>query len=87
VEVKKLLVMQDLQMWRNTRWQLEMRHRVAKRIGGDLKAIEAEMAKAEGAIAELEIILEEIKKLPDVSIPAKAEQILEEADAMLKSLQ
>lgn len=55
------IVKQELQMWQNTRWQLDMRHRVTKRIGGDLKAIEEEMVRAEGAIAELETILKEVE--------------------------
>lgn len=55
------IIQNELQMWANTRWQLEMRHRVTKRIGGDLKPIEADMVKAEGAIAELEAILKEVE--------------------------
>lgn len=63
--VKIQIVQSDMQMWANTLWQLEMRHRVARRIGGDLKTIETEMAKAEGALAELEIMLKEIEARPD----------------------
>jgi hypothetical protein len=55
------IIQQELQMWKNTRWQLEMRHRVTKRIGGDLKAIEEEMVRAEGALDELKAILNEIE--------------------------
>ena len=54
------LIQNDIQMWKNSRWQMEMRHRVTKRIGGETKDIEADMVKAEGAIAELETMLKEI---------------------------
>jgi hypothetical protein len=55
------IVKQEIQMWLNTRWQLDMRHRVTKRIGGELKAIEEEMVRAEGALDELKAILGEIE--------------------------
>lgn len=60
-QIQIQIVKQDLQMWQNTRWQLDMRHRVTKRIGGDLKSIDEEMVRAEGAIAELETILKEVE--------------------------
>jgi len=59
--VRIQLVKQDLQMWKNTRFQLEMRHRVNKRIGNETKDLESEMVKAETAIAETEAILKEIE--------------------------
>lgn len=59
--VRIQIIRQDLQMWKNTRWQFEMRHRVNKRIGNDTKELEAEMVKAEGAIAELEAMLKEVE--------------------------
>ena len=61
VPIKIQIIQQDLQMWKNTRWQLEMRHRVNKRIGNDVKDLEVEMVKTEGAIAELEAMLKEIE--------------------------
>lgn len=32
-EIKRALIEQDMQMWRNTRWQAESRRRVYQRIG------------------------------------------------------
>lgn len=64
--VKIQLIKQDIQMWLNSQWQMEMRHRVTKRIGGDFKAIEADMVKAEGALAELEAMLKEVESEKDV---------------------
>ena len=55
------IVKQDLQMWKNTRFQLEMRHRINKRIGKETKSLEDEMVKAEGAITEAETMLKEIE--------------------------
>ena len=60
-QIRIQIVQQELQMWRNTAWQLEMRHRVTKRVGGDVKAITDDLVKAEGAIAELEAMLKEIE--------------------------
>lgn len=55
-DVKKVLLEQDAQMWRNTRWQAESRRRVYQRIGNT--EAEAEQIKilqqCESALMELE---------------------------------
>lgn len=63
--VKIQLIKQDVQMWLNSRWQMEMRYRVTKRIGGETKELEADMVKAEGALAELETMLKEVEAEKD----------------------
>jgi hypothetical protein len=54
-DIKRQLIEQDAQMWRNTRWQAESRRRVYKRIGNT--EAEAEQIKileqCESALMEL----------------------------------
>lgn len=57
VEVQRAIIQQEIQLWKNTRYQLEIRCRVQQRIGGDISAIQAELEKCEKALdvlAELE---------------------------------
>ena len=55
-DVKRVLLDQDAQMWRNTRWQAESRRRVYQRIGN--RDAEVEQIKilqqCESALMELE---------------------------------
>ena len=56
-EIKRQIIAQDLQLWRNTRYQSQLRYRVQKAIGGttdQLKTIEDELLKDEQAIDFLE---------------------------------
>jgi hypothetical protein len=67
-EVKRQLITNEVQMWRNTAYQLVLRHKVNKRIGADpsvLKQIEDEMVKCEGALEVLQEELDELKKEPE----------------------
>jgi len=78
-QVKLQIALGDLQMWKNTRWQLDMRLRVQKKIGGDqaIKEITKGLVEAEGAIDELETIVKEIRhemKRPMPPPPQEEEQ-------------
>jgi hypothetical protein len=61
-EVKRQIIAQDMQMWRNTRWQAESRRRTYARIGhaeqtqAQIKIIE----ECEGALMDLEAQLKEL---------------------------
>jgi hypothetical protein len=56
VEAKQQLILQDMQMWRNTRWQAEMRARGAKRVGNaDREAVQYKLIdECEGELMHLE---------------------------------
>jgi len=56
-KTKLALLSQEVNMLINTRWQLQMRHRVNKSIGADktvLDSIEAELVKCEQYLARLD---------------------------------
>lgn len=62
-EVKRAIVEQELTLWRNTLYQLQLRHRVNKKVGASeaaLKVIENEMIKCE---ATLDALKEELETL------------------------
>jgi len=63
VEIKRLLVQQEITLWTNTRYQLQLRYRVTKGVGGDTTAIEADLLNAEKA---LDLLSAELKALEDV---------------------
>lgn len=66
-EVKWQLITNEMQMWRNTAYQLILRHKVNKKIGADpsvLKQIEDEMVKCEGALEVLQEELDTLQKEP-----------------------
>lgn len=57
VTTKRILVEQELTLWRNTLYQQQLRYRVNKKIGAEeaiLKAIEVEMVKCEAAMDALQ---------------------------------
>lgn len=63
--VKRGIISQEIMLYKNTRYQSQLRHRVQKAIGGSqdqLKAIEDELLKIEQAIDFLE---QELKEVPD----------------------
>jgi len=62
-EVKCMLVEQESAMWRNTRYQLQLRHRVQKALGTAdvLEQIEKELEKCEKALDVLETVLVELR--------------------------
>jgi len=56
-QTKLVLLSQEVNMYVNTRWQLQMRHRVNKSIGADksvLDAIQADLEKCEKYLAKLD---------------------------------
>lgn len=62
--VKHNIILQEIQMYKNTRYQLQLRHRVQKAIGGtadQLKAIEDELLNCEKA---LDLLKSELESLP-----------------------
>jgi hypothetical protein len=65
-EAQRTLINNDLVLWRNTRFQMQMRYRVQKSLEklGDvtdqLAAIETELARCEAAISTLETMLAEL---------------------------
>lgn len=64
LEVKRQLIHQDMQMWRNTIFQAESRRRVYTRVG-NTEAEAAQMKilqECEGALMELETQLRELPK-------------------------
>lgn len=64
LEVKRQLIHQDMQMWRNTIFQAESRRRVYARVG-NTEAEAAQMKilqECEGALMELETQLRELPK-------------------------
>jgi hypothetical protein len=63
IEIRWNIASQDLQMWRNTRYQSELRLRVNRRIGSDpnvIKQLEDELIRIESAIDAYQ---EELKAL------------------------
>lgn len=61
--VKIALIEQEVSIYQNTRYQLQLRHRVQKSIGGteeQLKPIEDDLAKMERALDELEKMRREV---------------------------
>jgi len=56
-QTKLVLLSQEVSMYINTRWQLQMRYRVSKSIGTDksvLDAIQADLEKCEKYLARLD---------------------------------
>lgn len=66
-EVKLKIIKSEIEMYRNTRYQLEIRHRVNKKLGNtedQLKAIEKELENVEKALDELKEIEAEFEVKP-----------------------
>jgi len=63
LEVKRVLIEQESAMWRNTRYQLQLRHRVQRALGAaDMQEqIEKELEKCEKALDVLEAVLAELR--------------------------
>ena len=63
-DVKRALINQDMQMWRNTRFQAESRRRTYARIGNAeaTQAQEKILTECEGALLDLEEQLKEIEE-------------------------
>jgi len=63
LEVRRAIIEQDRNMWKNTRYQLQLRHRVQKVLGATdvLEQIEKELEKCEKALDVLEIVLSELR--------------------------
>lgn len=63
LEVRRAIIEQDRNMWKNTRYQLQLRHRVQKALGATdvLEQIEKELEKCEKALDVLEIVLSELR--------------------------
>lgn len=62
--VKRDIIKAEIQMYRNSRYQTELRHRVQKAIGGKpemLKALEDDLVSFEAALDLLKKELEAIK--------------------------
>ena len=62
-EIKLIIIEQEESAYENSKYQLSLRHRVQKAIGGtpeQLKSIEDEMAKIEQALDELDKIKGEL---------------------------
>ncbi|HEY4723971.1 MAG TPA: hypothetical protein VII92_19110 [Anaerolineae bacterium] len=62
-EVKRAVIEQESAMWRNTRYQLQLRHRVNKALGAAdvLVQIEKELEKCEKALDVLDVVLSELR--------------------------
>ena len=63
-EIKIQIIRQEIAMYKNTCYQLEMRHRVNKKLGNtleQLKGIEEELTKANIALDEYREIEKEIE--------------------------
>ncbi len=63
--IKKSIIEQDLQMWQNTLYQAQVRHRVQRLIGAGpeaLKALETDMERAMKAIDAYAVELAEVEK-------------------------
>ncbi len=60
--IKRTLIEQDMQMWRNTSWQAESRRRVYKRLANiDAEAEQLKLLQqCESALMELEAQLQEL---------------------------
>jgi hypothetical protein len=64
IDVRRAIIEQELQMYRNTRYQMQLRHRVQRGVGASpemLKPIEDELERIEGALDLLARELEECK--------------------------
>jgi len=62
-EAKIQLLKNEITMYENSLYVLEVRHRVAKKTGGDkevLSNIEKEMTNAEFGLDELKVVLKEL---------------------------
>ncbi len=61
-DIKRTLINQDMQMWRNTRWQAESRRRVYQRLANtDAEAEQIKiLQQCESALMELEDQLKDI---------------------------
>lgn len=62
-EVKRQLIAQDIQMWRNTRFQAESRRRTYARIG-DAASTDAQIKVLEQCEAALMDLEEQLRELP-----------------------
>lgn len=63
IEIKRALIENEIALHNNSAYQLSLRHRVNKKLGGsaeELKALEGEMQKHEQAI---DILNDELKEL------------------------
>ena len=62
-EVKHTLIQQEIMMWRGSRYQLQLRHRVHKALGTKdiLEQIEKELEMCEKALDVLEIARAELR--------------------------
>ena len=63
LEAKQAIIEQEKIMWVNTRYQLQLRHRVQKALGGTdvLEQIEKELEKCEKALDVLDTVLSELR--------------------------
>ena len=63
LEVKRTIIEQESMMWRNTRYQLQLRHRVNKALGAAdvLVQVEKELEKCEKALDVLDVVLSELR--------------------------
>jgi len=63
LEVKRALIEQESAMWRNTRYQLQLRHRVQRALGAKdiMEQIEKELEKCEKALDVLEVARAELR--------------------------
>ena len=62
-EVKMRIVDSEIAMYKNTRYQLEVRHRINKKLGNSeeqLKALEKELENVEKALDELKKIKKDL---------------------------
>ena len=67
VDVKTRILENEIAVYKNTRYQLEIRHRVNKKLGtgGDqMKQIEKELENIEAALDELQKIMDELAEKP-----------------------
>ncbi len=60
--IRRQIIEEEMQIWRNTRWQQQMRYRVNKRLGNQaaMAICEKEMENCEVALDELARHLAEI---------------------------
>jgi hypothetical protein len=63
VEIKRQIVQQEIQLWRNTRYQFEVRLRVEKRIGGTPEAQAEHIRQLETCEKRLDALQAELEAL------------------------
>ena len=68
-EVKRTLLTQELSLWRNTRYQQEIRLRVAKRIDSDTENQAAIMQQLERCEKAIDMLEDELTRLDDNKVP------------------